>query len=129
MNFIAGTPKGETVARFVHEGELDGIRDDAKANNFTGKERDLMVTYPGRPAKRLIVVGLGKKDKFTTEKLRRAAAQIAQRARALDLDQISLVPPPGDRAENAQAVVEGVALALYEYKRWKSRAQKPLKLQ
>ena len=85
MKFIAGTPKGETVAKFVYEGELDGIRDDAKANNFSGKERELMVAYPGKPAKRLIVAGLGRKEKFTTEKLRRSAAQVGQRARSLDL--------------------------------------------
>ena len=59
MKFIAGTPKGETVAKFVYEGELDGIRDDAKANNFSGKERELMVAYPGKPAKRLIVEEFG----------------------------------------------------------------------
>ena len=127
MNFIAGAPKGETVARFVYEGELDGIRDDARAHNFAGKEREIMVALPGK-GRRLIVAGLGKKDKFTTEKLRRAAATVAQRARALDLDQISIVPPPGDASEHAQAVVEGVALALYEYKRWKSKTGKPLKL-
>jgi leucyl aminopeptidase len=128
MNFIAGAPKGETVARFVCEGELDGVRDEARANNFAGKEREVLVTYPGR-AKRLIVAGLGKKDKFTTEKLRRAAALVGQRARALALAEISCVPPSGDRAENTQAVVEGIALALYEYKRWKSKNTKPLKLQ
>jgi leucyl aminopeptidase len=128
MKFIAGTPKGETVAKFVFEGDLDGFKDAAKANNFSGKERELLVTYPGKPLKRLIVSGLGKKDKFSTEKLRRAAAQVAQRARALDLADLSLVPPPGDRVENTQAAVEGVALALYEYKRYKSKNSKPLKL-
>jgi leucyl aminopeptidase len=129
MKFIAGSPKGETVVKFVFEGELDGIRDAAKANNFSGKERDLLVTYPGKPSKRLIVAGLGRKDKFNTERLRRAAAQIAQRARSLDLTEISIVPPAGDRSENTQVVVEGVALSLYEYKRWKSKTPKQLKLQ
>ena len=36
MKFIAGAPKGETIAKFVFEGDLDGIRDAAKANNFSG---------------------------------------------------------------------------------------------
>jgi leucyl aminopeptidase len=128
MKFIAGAPKGETVAKFVFEGELDGLRDDAKANNFSAKEREVMVLLPGK-GRRIIVAGVGRKDKFNTEKLRRAAALVGQRARALDLAEISLVPPSGDRAENAQAVVEGVALALYEYKRFKSKNNRPLKLQ
>ena len=129
MKFIAGSPKGETVARFIFEGDFDGFREEARAHNFSGKERELMVAHQGKGAKRLIVAGLGKKDKFTTEKLRRAAAQIGQRARTLDLAEISIVPPPGDRAEHSQVVVEGIALALYEYKRYKSKPQKPLTLQ
>jgi leucyl aminopeptidase len=128
MKFIAGSPKGETVARFIFEGDFDGIRDEARAHNFSGKERELMVAHPAKGPKRLIVAGLGKREKFTTEKLRRAAAQIGQRARTLDLAEISIVPPPGDRSEHSQAVVEGVALALYEYKRYKSKPQKPLKV-
>src|SRR5262245_49748611 len=100
MKFIAGNPKGEKPAQFVFDTELDGLREQAKANNFTGKEREILVLYPGKPAKRLIVAGLGRKDKFTTEKLRRAAALVGQRARALDLADISVVPPAGDAAEN-----------------------------
>src|SRR6185436_12672947 len=86
-------------------------------------------TYPGKPSKRLIVAGLGKKDKFNTEKLRRAAAQVAQRAKSLDLTELSVVPPAGDAAEHTQVAVEGIALALYEFKRWKSKNSHPLKLQ
>jgi leucyl aminopeptidase len=129
MKFIAGAPKGETVAKFVFENELSGIQNEAKDNNFSGKEREVMVARTGKPSRRLIVAGLGRKDKFTTEKLRRAAATVGQRARALDLAELSAVPPAGDRAENSQAVVEGIALALYEYKRYKSKNNRPLKLQ
>jgi leucyl aminopeptidase len=129
MKFIASAPKGETVARFMFEGDFDDLREVARVHNFSGKEREIMVALPGKGPKRLIVAGLGKKDKFTTEKLRRAAAMVGQRARTLDLTELSIVPPPGDRAEHPQAAVEGVALALYEYKRYKSKPGKPLKLQ
>jgi|SRR5579859_3061990 len=126
MKFIAGAPKGDTVVKFVYEGDLDGLKEAAKANNFWGRERDLFVTYEGK--RRLIVAGLGKKDKFNTEKLRRAAASAGQRVRALDLAEVSVLVPNGDRVENTQAAVEGIALALYEYKRFKSRNNKPLRL-
>ncbi len=127
MKIIAGSPKGETTARFAFEGELDGFREEAKANNFSGKEREVLVCYP-RGGKRLIVAGLGKKERFDTEKLRRAAASIALRAKALDLAEISVGLPAGNRNENTRAAVEGLALALYEYKRWKSKDAKPHKL-
>jgi leucyl aminopeptidase len=128
MRFIAGKPKGETLAWFAFEGDQGSLKDAARDNNFSGKEKEVLVAYPGRPARRIIVAGLGKKDRLTTEKVRRAAALVALRARALDLADISLVPPPGNPSEHTQAVVEGVALALYEYKQYKSKIAKPLKL-
>jgi len=103
MKFIAGSPKGDTVVKFVYDGELEGLKDAGKANNFWGREREIFVTPEGK--RRLIVAGLGKKDKFTTEKLRRAAALAGQRARALDLAELSVTIPSGDRAENTQAAV------------------------
>ncbi len=125
MNIVAGVPKGDTLARFVFEGDFGSLAAAAKDNNFSGKEREILVAYPGKPARRVIAAGLGKKEKLTLEKLRRASASIALRAKALGLADFSIVPPPGNAAEHTRAVVEGVALALYEYKRYKSRNNKP----
>jgi leucyl aminopeptidase len=127
MKLVAGSPKGDTLVRFLFEGELDGLQGPAKDNNFSAKDREILVAYPGRP-KRVIAVGLGKKDKVTTEKIRRAAATAAGRVRALDLAEVSVEVPAGDATENAQAVGEGFLLALYEYKKYKTRNVKPLKL-
>ena len=128
VRFVAGRPAGETLVRFAFEGELEDFRKAARDNNFTGKEREVLVCYPGGPFRRLIVAGLGKKDAFTTEKLRRAAGQAARQVRALDLKEISLTLPPGNRRENARAAVEGMALALYEYPRFKTKDRRPLRL-
>jgi leucyl aminopeptidase len=128
MKIIAGAPKGETTLRFAFEGELDGFKDEARANNFSGKEKEFLTAYPGK-GRRLLVAGLGKREKFGTEKLRRAAAAAALRAKALDLAALSLtLPSAGSARENAHAAVEGFLLQLYEYKRWKSKAGGPLKL-
>jgi leucyl aminopeptidase len=129
MRFIASKPHGDTLARFCVEGDLGEFKDIARDNNFTGLEKEILVAYPGRPAKRVLVAGLGKKDRVTVEKIRRAAASLALRVRGLGLSEVSLVPPPGNAAETTQAVVEGFALALYEYKQYKSKVTKPLKLQ
>jgi leucyl aminopeptidase len=128
MNFIAGKSRGDTLVRFVFEGATDGFAKDAKDNNFSGKEKELLVCYPGKPAKRLIAAGLGKKEKYTLEKLRRAAASAALRVRSLDLAEVSVELPAGDAAETAQAAVEGMALALYRYGKYKSADPKPMKL-
>lgn len=127
MKLIAGAPRGDTLVRFVFEGALDGLQAAAKDNNFAGKDREVLVAYGGKP-KRVIAVGLGKKDKLTVEKLRRAAAVAAVRVRSLDLAEVSVVLPAGNPAEHAQAVGEGFLLALYEYKKLKTQGVKPLKL-
>ena len=131
MKLVAGAPKGETLVTFMFEGAFDGLETEARSNNFCGKEREVLVAYPakGKPAKRVIAAGLGKREQFTTEKLRRAAAAAAIRVRALELAEVSLLPPaPGSGSENAHAAIEGFLLQLYEYKRWKSKNSKPLKL-
>src|SRR5947207_986251 len=112
MNFIAGKPKGETLAQFVIEGDLGRLKDVARDNNFSGKEKETMIAYPGSSRggsgqRRVIAAGLGKKERVTVEKIRRAAAMIALRARTLDLTEFSIVPPPGHPSEHARAVVEG----------------------
>ena len=129
MRITAGKPKGKTVVRFVFQGDTGDFKQAAKDYNFSGKERELLDILPGKPARRLIVAGLGRKKAFTTEKLRRAAATVAARVRSLGLEEVSITLPPGNRAENAQSAVEGFALALYRYDRYKSGTKSSAKLQ
>ncbi|HZL71642.1 MAG TPA: leucyl aminopeptidase [Planctomycetota bacterium] len=100
----------------------------AKAEDFKGKEKTLLVFYPesGKPARRIIVVGLGKSSAFDSERLRRAAAAIAGRVKPLDGKEITLDLPLDRRAavsprEQAQAAAEGMLLAWYEYGKYKSK--------
>jgi leucyl aminopeptidase len=63
--------------------------------------------------RRVIVVGLGKRDEFDAEKARIAAAVAAQRARELGARALSWAEPGGEGA--AAALVEGTVLGLYRY--------------
>ena len=67
--------------------------------------------------RRLIVVGLGKRDELDGEKARVAAAGAAGRARELGTKSLSWAAPAGV----AGAVVEGTLLKLYEFDRFKSK--------
>jgi leucyl aminopeptidase len=129
MKLVAGAPRGETLIRFVYEGALEDLQAAARAEAFSGKEREILVAYPpdGKPARRVIAAGLGKREAFKPEKLRRSAAAAAQRVRALGLVEASMLPLDGAR-EQVHAAVEGFLLQLYEYKRWKSGKAKPLAL-
>jgi leucyl aminopeptidase len=102
------------------------IKEIVGAGDFEGKLFQVSVTYTGGiiPAKRIVLVGVGKKADFTTEKLRGAFATAARYVRSLrikefstSLDFIYLNRP---LAEIAKAVVEGVSLGLYQYTSFKT---------
>src|SRR3954447_17034360 len=63
--------------------------------------------------RRVIVVGLGRREELDAEKARIAAAVVAQRARELSAKSLSWAEPDG--AGVAGAVVEGTLLGLYRY--------------
>ena len=70
--------------------------------------------------RRLIAVGLGKRDELDAEKARVAAAVAAQRARDLGTRSLSWAEPGGEGV--AGALVEGTLLALYRFDAFKSKA-------
>src|SRR3954453_24209372 len=68
--------------------------------------------------KRVVVVGLGKREELDAEKARIAAAVAAQRARDLGAKSLSWAEPGGDGV--AGALVEGTLMGLYRYDVFKS---------
>ena len=102
--------------------------DAARAEDFKGKEKSVLVFYPesAKPARRILVAGLGKASAFDAEKLRRASAAIANRIKSIDGKDVTYGLPLDRRAavparEQAQAAVEGLLLAFYEYRKYKSK--------
>ena len=77
-------------------------------------------------APRLMLVGLGERDLLTTEKIRRAAATVARRARTLKLQSAAFsLPTLPDTTirEVARTVAEGAGLGLYSFDRHKSATE------
>jgi leucyl aminopeptidase len=68
--------------------------------------------------RRVLVVGLGKRDEFDPERARVAAAAAAARAKELGSTSLSWAAPPGDGV--CAALVEGTLLKLYSFDRFKS---------
>jgi len=111
-------------------GELDAALDGALGavisdGDFKGKANDSIVLYTrgAIPAKRVILVGLGKPEDFSADVVRKAAATVARKARDLGVsaihtvlhgltpDGVSLIPTP----VAAEAVAEGALLGLYRF--------------
>ena len=69
------------------EGLGDAAAEVVSRGDFTGKEGETALLYgqDGLGPDRLLLVGLGERERFDLERLRRATATVAKRARALKL--------------------------------------------
>lgn len=101
---------------------------------FKGKLGSVAVTRVGvgSPIRKVILVGLGKPDALKIETLRRAAATAARLAKKQKCKTLGISLPiaNNDTAATAQAIAEGVQLALYQDTRFKSEPEeKPTQLE
>lgn len=100
------------------------IRRLTKRGDFRPKTAQTAHIYPeGRlPSERLILVGLGKKEEFTSERLRQAAGKAAQYARGLGArDVVFAASGLGlDMIETGQVISEGALLGLYRFLKYKT---------
>jgi leucyl aminopeptidase len=106
--------------------ELDSILSGAitglfEAHDFTGKLNQIALIYTqGRiKSKRVILVGLGKKDKFDLDKIRQAAGTVCKKVKELKLKSFSsqvygVKQRKFSLQDSSQAVVEGTLLAAYQ---------------
>src|SRR5688500_4600700 len=98
--------------------------------DFTGKFREASLVYPQQgPAKRVLLVGMGKLEHLTPDRVRRVAAIAARKARDVgvaevhtslhgvrDSDKSGLKPRVA-----GEALTEGALLGLYTFAHYKSR--------
>ncbi|MFQ5707785.1 MAG: leucyl aminopeptidase [bacterium] len=101
-------------------------RDFLALQDFKGKPKETVTLYPQEnlPSKRILLTGLGEQDKYDLEKVRQAVGMAAKSLRSQGVEQVSValdsfVLPDGDRQALAQAIVEGVILANYQYTEFK----------
>lgn len=97
-----------------------------KAGDFKGKLHATALLYTGKalPARRLILVGLGKRKEVAIDRIRGAFAVAAREARRLDVKDFAAsmdIGLPEETPEHiAAAAVEGVLLGLYRYLPYKT---------
>lgn len=104
---------------------LSGIASEAiSSGDFGGKKGDtaLLYTRDGLSSPRLLMIGLGDRDDFTPERLRRAAGSVARRARSAKLESAAFVLPALESGvrDAAQAAAEGAGLGLYSFTSYKT---------
>jgi leucyl aminopeptidase len=124
-----GHPGGATGA--IDAGLGHQISAMIATGDLTGKWRELNVfpTFDKIPANRVMVVGLGKREEFSIDRVRDVSARAAQKVQEMGLKTFAtIVPGAGiaslDLAEATEAVVEGSMLGLYRYTEHKSEEDK-----
>ena len=106
---------------------LDGrLATAAAQEGFKGKAEQSFVLHTlGRlEAERLMLLGLGSRNKYTPEALRLAAGRAAKTAQRLKVRTVVFaVPETTDTVAALRAVVEGLELGVYRFERYKSSAK------
>jgi len=124
--------EADLLAVGVHAGEgppenLSAAAQPAVASgDFTGKRGQTSLLYAGGglAAGRFLLVGLGDRSSFTPERLRRAAATVARRARTLKAGSVAFALPAPEGSDvrgAARAAAEGAVLGLYRFDRYKTK--------
>jgi leucyl aminopeptidase len=107
-------------------GQLQALR---ARGDFRGKENETLLVFPHGSAsgpERVLLVGLGKGDAVTPERLRRAAGSASKQAVKSRQPAVSFLLPsalPVDPAEAGRAVAEGLVLGAYTFTELKSRTE------
>jgi len=95
----------------------------AVEEGFKGKAEQIFTlhTHGKLPTHRVILVGLGTREKFTLEALRLAIGRVTKMALRLKVTSVAIqLPVVRELAESVKAVAEGLELGAYRYERWRT---------
>jgi len=103
------------------------IKQSLKDNNGEMGKITIVPTNNKTPAKRILLAGIGKKEKITNDTIRFVSGKIAQKARELKLKEFSIIVPQSYLIESISAtsqITEGCKMALYKFEKFKSKKER-----
>ncbi len=109
------------------------LSDIMKSGDFEAKPSQVSVIYTRGllPAKRIALVGLGKKSELNLEKIRNAFAKVMQHLRGLNIKDAATAIDwnllPDQKEKIIAAVAEGAILGLYQYTPYKTVGRDEIK--
>lgn len=113
---------GELITNFI-----------LKKDKFEGKfnKTYLLQTYGKIPANKVLIVGLGEKEKFTSNKLRELSAKIVKKASSIKAKKacIDLGKLQFDASLSGQVVAEGALIGDYSFDKYKSKKEDDAKIE
>jgi leucyl aminopeptidase len=124
-----GEGLGKQDAALLDRALGGSLRKLLQSKEFEGKANEVLLyhTQSSVPAKRLVLVGLGKKNDVTLETIRQAMGTAAKRVRQAKVGAFTVVLPTVTPAgmssvEVAQAMVEGAILGSYQFTVYRTAA-------
>lgn len=124
--------EGETAldgaAALMDKGSGFQIKDVIRMGDFSGRTSQTALLYTRDcPVKRILLVGLGKRIEFSTDRLRGAFAVAARQIRSLNVAEfttsVGIANTDMPLEAMAEAIVEGVILGLYRFLPFKTLDQ------
>jgi leucyl aminopeptidase len=103
------------------------IEQTIKETKAKEKTLEFIHTHDLIPAQKILIVGLGKKNKITAEILRNTSGLITKKIRGLGIIDFSLVITkdlPVDIKSTVSAIVEGANLSMYSFEQFKKEKTK-----
>jgi leucyl aminopeptidase len=125
LSLFEGATKPQGTAKAV-DAATGGLVAKLLRGDFKAKLGDTLVLYPsGLAAERLLLAGLGKKERFQLDAARVASAAAAKKLSGLKVRSFTTVlHGAGTRGTSpelaAQALVEGAELALYKFDKYRT---------
>lgn len=127
--------KKETIEENFSKVEpiFKSIKAHLEQGDFKAKFGEIFLTYlfGDQLARRVIIIGLGKKDDFTEERLRQAGAKIAQYISGLGIKNFTTTvfgAPNMEAKKRFSNLIEGIALSLYKFDKHKSSSGEDKKI-
>jgi len=115
------TARGKTVDALIN-GQITGAFD---RGNIKGKDGETTIFYSDNAP--VIVIGLGKKDKFDTESIRKAGGTLAKKAIAKKYANVACENFGGKgTAPFGQALAEGITLGSYQFNDYRTKKKDDL---
>jgi leucyl aminopeptidase len=133
LGLFEGNEKLTGIAALVDKKSKGLISELITCRDFEAKLNQISIIYTNGllPAKRIVLIGLGKKNDITLEKIRTVFAKVMQNLRGLNIKEASmsidlnLIPKMKNKI--IQAVAEGALLGLYQYTPYKTVDREAIK--
>jgi leucyl aminopeptidase len=127
----------ENEQDFLQSKELDSSLSNTITDILEGKEfsgslglATTLHTFGKGPMKKIMLLGLGPREKFGYETARIAAGKAALKAKEIGVTEITMLPFSNLDESLLEVICEGIYLSLYSFKRYKTNDEEkaPLRL-